>query len=173
MYLCSLQALDQKLELRKSTVENGIRSASEKEHVLPGRISKKNRCGPNAVSAQSKTQMTAPADARDPHHTIGMIMIASPNATDLSSDLLLPRPTFESFFLEVRHLGLIIHAGLTPVLRITNATPGRGIGVYIGGKIFRCATRQAQSRFSLTRFLWCVWTSEGSARVGEPGVLIQ
>lgn len=117
-----------KLESRTLTVENGIRSASEKEHVLPGRI-QKNGCGPNAVSAQSKTQMTAPADARDLHHTIRMIMIASPNATYLSSDLLLPRPTFESFFLEVRHLGLIIHAGLTPVLRITNATPGRGIGV--------------------------------------------
>lgn len=69
-----------------------------------------------------------------------------------SSDALQPRRTFESFFLELRHVRLVFHARVTSVLRsVANATRRHGIGVEISGEIYRCPAGQTQGSCSLAR----------------------
>lgn len=105
-----------------------------------------------------------------PHHTIH---IHIDTVTHASSDGFRPRlRKLHSFFLEPHPLRFIIHVRLTtPILRISR---GRcNIGVEIGRKVFRCATRQTQGSRSLAQALRCILASK--VRVGvrhAPGVII-
>lgn len=78
--------------------------------------------------------MTTPADAKGwpttPHQKANDSVTETRCAYHLILCCLVRR--IESFFFELRRVRLVVHAGIAPILRIIQATRGRGISIEIG-----------------------------------------